>query len=158
MPLYRLRIQWGIWMGGIDRVYADYLGWSYGLPYHEPNPLQLAILEQESGNDRLEIGKAILVRNNNNNNKSGPHLIAAPTMTLPSKIRVNSTIVRDATRAAFAIWRNVSDVSVIRMPAFGAGFGQVPGPIVAAQTLEAFCSVWNEKVNLNNRPSLANSL
>mmetsp|Transcript_28977 Transcript_28977/g.43779 ORF Transcript_28977/g.43779 Transcript_28977/m.43779 type:complete len:113 (-) Transcript_28977:360-698(-) len=49
--------------GGIDRVYADYLGWSYGRPYHPPNPLQLA-MDQQLGepNSRLPIGQAVLVQ------------------------------------------------------------------------------------------------
>ena len=131
--------------GGIDRVYADYFGWSYGRPYHEPNPLQLAMEKKIIGEEGLEIGKAILVRNSpSDKRKKAIHLIAAPTMTLPSKVPVNSTVVRDAARAAFEIWRDTPDVSVIRMPAFGTGWGQVPGSIAAAQTLEAFCSVWNK--------------
>lgn len=79
--------------GGIDRAYANYFGWSYGRPYHSPNPLQLAIDKTKGeANAVLPIGEAILVRD-------GRHcLIAAPTMALPGKIKVGSRIVYDATR------------------------------------------------------------
>mmetsp|Transcript_16352 Transcript_16352/g.39925 ORF Transcript_16352/g.39925 Transcript_16352/m.39925 type:complete len:321 (+) Transcript_16352:91-1053(+) len=126
--------------GGIDRVYANFLGWGYGRPYDQPNPLQIAI-DNHAGeeNARLDIGQGILVRSEKK------HLIAAPTMALPSKIKVNSTIVRDATLAAFQVWRQYSDIKTIRMPSFGTGYGQVPGVVAAAQTLEAFVLAWRGK-------------
>jgi hypothetical protein len=75
--------------GGIDRTYAELLGWSYGEPYHDANPLQLAIAERariETGDDTnegwglFEVGKAILVR------EDPVSLIAAPTMQIPGAL------------------------------------------------------------------------
>jgi len=60
-------------------------------------------------------------------------------MVLPSKIPVNSRIVYDATKAVFRLWKETPDIGTLRMPAFGTGFGQVPGSIAASQTLQAFC-------------------
>ena len=127
--------------GGIDRALADHLGWSYGRPYHTANPLQLAIDTLKGETDaRLDIGQAILVLNKVS--EKG-HLIAAPTMVLPSKIPVNSRVVHDAALAAFGIWRDHDGIRCIRMPAFGTGFGRVPGEIAAAQMFEAFCTAWS---------------
>lgn len=75
--------------GGIDRTYAQLLRWSYGEPYHDANPLQLAIAElarTETGDDAnegwglFEVGKAIVVRDD------PVSLIAAPTMQIPGAL------------------------------------------------------------------------
>eukprot|EP00522_Entomoneis_paludosa_P000486 CAMPEP_0172470290 /NCGR_PEP_ID=MMETSP1065-20121228/65963_1 /TAXON_ID=265537 /ORGANISM="Amphiprora paludosa, Strain CCMP125" /LENGTH=307 /DNA_ID=CAMNT_0013228177 /DNA_START=44 /DNA_END=964 /DNA_ORIENTATION=- len=123
--------------GGIDRVYADFLGWSYGRPYHDPNPLQLGI-DRFKGeeNARLELGEAVLIKD------LKVHLIASPTMILPGKIEVNSRVVFQATKAVFQLWKANEKIRVLRMPSFGTGYGQVPGIISASQTMEAFCHVW----------------
>jgi len=122
--------------GGIDRAYANHFGWSYGYPYDFINPLQSAI-EQECGGN-FETGQALIVKDGD-----GHCLIAAPTMQVPSKIKVNSRIVYHASRAAFAAWQKASTLNTIRSPAFGTGWGQVPPEIAAAQMYEAFVDVWS---------------
>ena len=123
--------------GGIDRVYADFFGWSYGRPYHDPSVLQQAIDKAKGEpNIHLPVGEAILARD-----ERGHALIAAPTMVVPSKIKIISRTVFLAYRAAFDVFRRHSDIHVIRVPSFGTGYGQVPGKIAAAQT-------WQAKVGL----------
>jgi O-acetyl-ADP-ribose deacetylase (regulator of RNase III) len=123
--------------GGVDRVFADFFGWSYGRPYHTANPLQQAMdcLKLVT----LPIGQAIVVRDGKN------RLIASPTMVQPGKIPAGSQIVHDAARAAFVAWRHADDIETAKLPSFGTGWGEVPPDIAAEQMWGAFVGAWAEE-------------
>lgn len=124
--------------GGVDRAYAIYFGWSFGRPYHEPNPLQRAIdAEKGKENSTLPIGEALVVRH------QGVCVISAPTMALPGKIPTGSTVIYDASQAAFLAWKETDDISIVRMPSFGTGWGQVPAVVAAWQMWDAFVDAWS---------------
>jgi len=124
--------------GGIDRAFADKFGWSYGRPFCEPNPLQLAIDEVKGRGHPLSLGEAITVRD-------GRHcLIAAVSMEDPNyPIPPGSVVIRDACKAGFARWRADPAISVLRCQAFGTNYGKVPPSVAARQMLEGLIHAWS---------------
>lgn len=99
--------------GGIDKVYSQHFGWSPGRPYHDANPLQLA-MDEKYGRKRAEvpIGESVIAPVVPlDDSRTVRFLIAAPTMATPGAIRIGSRVVYDASLAAFRAWRE-SDGSI----------------------------------------------
>ena len=115
-------------------------------PYHDVNPLQLAIAERaraETGKETDEgwggfkVGQAILVH------EDPVSLIAAPTMQHPGALPKGTLNVYLATRAAFTAWRAARDLPRAGMVPFAVDWGAVPHEVSAAQTRQAFIDAWS---------------
>lgn len=137
--------------GGIDRVYAEHFGWSFGRPFQDVNPLQRAI-DEKYGRARAElpIGESVVapvepVAVDGPRARTVRFLIAAPTMVTPGPISCGSRIVYTAALAAFRACREQHDqgtVNAVACPMFGTGYGKVPPWVAAAQMWEAFVAAW----------------
>ena len=124
---------------------------SPGRPYHDPNPLQLAIDARHGPSAKLPIGQGIVVPVEPREKKGVAaaartvrFLVAAPTMVTPGALPAGSRNVYDAAFAAFRAWREREEISSVAMPMFGTGWGRVPPWVAAAQMWEAFAAAWGK--------------
>ena len=132
--------------GGIDKAYATHFGWSPGRPYHDPNPLQLAIDARNGASalPELPIGEGIAVPvERSDPARTVRYLLAAPTMVTPGALPAGSRNVHEAALAAFRVWREREEVASVACPMFGTGWGRVPPWVAAAQMWEAFVQAWS---------------
>eukprot|EP00037_Helgoeca_nana_P000206 m.20663 g.20663 ORF g.20663 m.20663 type:complete len:322 (-) comp10268_c0_seq1:174-1139(-) len=125
--------------GGVDRVYAEMFGWSYGEPYHDANPLQRMIREvagPDAGFASIPVGEALLVP------AGTVSFIAAPTMRYPGAHAPGNRSTFKGARAAFTLWRATDGIPRATTIPFGTDWGGLPYDVAAAQMWEAFVEAW----------------
>lgn len=121
----------GFMDGGIDLLYAEYLGWDI------EKQLQAEIHKRPLG--EVLIGEAVIIPTQNTD---FPYLISAPTMRTPT--RIPDTInVYLAFRAALLVTQQFNQtaskpITSLLCPALGAGIGSMPYEKVARQMHSAY--------------------
>ena len=136
--------------GGIDRDFSSYFDWSMGRPFHDANPLQLAIDVRYGKGGELPIGASLVVPvvpGERSAVRTVRFLVAAPTMRVPGALPLMSRDVHRAALAVFRAWREwdgqeAGPINAVAMPMFGTGYGEVPVWVAAAQMWEAFVEAW----------------